>query len=388
MYFSRHKSLGLLVALSLFSACAQTPPPPAPVVLLPSVGEVELQIAAEPPAAAVQLDIGIKIFTNRLNASDYERFGEWVFSEIRENEVNYLPYVLRNTLIDANEWGAVRVLPEDDPSVDLQLSGTVLQSDGERLEIEIIAQDSSGRQWLKKTYADTTTLADYPEATRYTPGNRFNPNGFTDPFQDLYDQVANDLLAIRQAFSTAELVTVKRVSEMIYARDLSPETFADTLTETEEGLLSINSLLAENDPMLARVAEMRLRHGVFIDTVDEYYEALYEEMQPSYVIWRRYSHDQITEDERVNQQIAEYDIDNFESERTYLSFIQRYDRFRWSKIYEQEFRELAAGFNKELAPAILQLSEQVNGVSGPMAEQYSQWRKILRDLFELETEQM
>lgn len=388
MVYSLPKNFGLFSAALVLAACAQTPPPPVPEILLPSVGEVELQVALTPPPENIQLDVGIKVFANRLNASDYERFGEWVFSEIRENEVHYLPYVLRNTLLNANEWGAVRVLPEDDPSVDLQISGTVLRSDGERLEIEIVAVDSSGRQWLQKTYADTTTLDDYPEATRYTPGNRFDPNSFTDPFQDLYDQVANDLLAVRQALAMEELVNVKRVSEMVYASDLSPETFSHTLTETEDGLLTVNSLLAENDPMLARVSEMRLRHSVFIDTVDEYYEALYEEMQPSYVIWRRYSHDQIAEDERVSQQIAEYDIDNFESERTYLSLIQRYDRFRWSKIYEQEFRELAAGFNNELAPAILKLSEQVNGVSGPMTEQYSQWRKILRDLFKLETEQM
>ncbi len=388
MYSTLNKSHGLLSAILLLAACAQTPPLPIPEILLPTVGEVQLQVTTSPPPEEIQLDIGIKVFANRLNASDYERFGEWVFSEIRENEVNYLPYVLRNTLLDANEWGAVRVLPQDDPSVDLQISGTVLQSDGERLEVEVIAIDSSGRQWLRKTYADTTTLEDYPEAQRYTPGNRFDPNSFTDPFQDLYDQVANDLLAIRQMLASNELMNIKRVSEMVYASDLSPETFAHTLTETPDGRLTVNSLLAENDPMLARVAEMRLRHSVFIDTVDEYYEALYEEMQPSYVIWRRYSHDQIAEDERVTQQIAEYDIDNFESERTYLSLMQRYDRFRWSKIYEQEFRELAAGFNKELAPAVLKLSEQVNGVSGPMTEQYSQWRKILQDLFKLETQQM
>jgi hypothetical protein len=323
MQYSLPKTLGLVSVIILLAACAQTPPPPIPEILLPSVGEVQLQATNNPPPEEIQLEIGIRVFANRLNASDYERFGEWVFSEIRENEVNYLPYVLRNTLLDANEWGAVRVLPQDDPSVDLQISGTVLRSDGERLEVEVIAVDSSGRQWLRKTYADTTTLEDYPEARRYTPGNRFDPNSFTDPFQDLYDQVANDLLAIRQALATNELVNIKRVSEMVYARDLSPETFAHTLSETEAGLLTVNSLLAENDPMLARVAEMRLRHGVFIDTVDEYYEALYEEMQPSYVIWRRYSHDQIAEDERVIQQIAEYDIDNFESERTYLSLMQR-----------------------------------------------------------------
>lgn len=375
-----------LLLTALISACAQTPPPPVEVVLLPSVGEVELQVAAIAPEASTQIAVGIKVFNNRPNARDYERFGEWVFSEIRENEVNYLPYVLRNTLLQSNEWGAVRVLPEDDPSVDLQVNGTVISSDGERLEIEVTAKDSVGREWINKTYADTTTLRDYPQATRFTPGNRFDANDFTDPFQDIYDQISNDLLAFRNTLSNGQLVDIKNVSEMLYAADLSPETFAHTIETSEEGLLTINSLLSANDPMARRLADMRLRHSIFIDTVDEYYEALYQEMQPSYVIWRRYSHDQIFENDRIDQQAVDYRLSDYGNSRSFLSLTQRYDRFRWSKIYEQEFRELAAGFNRELAPAILELNEQVHGVSGTMDEQYTQWRKILRDLFKLETE--
>ena len=49
----------------------------------------------------------------------------------------------------------------------------------------------------------------------------------------------------------------------------------------------------------------------------------------------------------------------------------------------RELPELAAGFNQELAPAILELNEQIHGLSGTMAEQYVQWRRILRQLFEL-----
>lgn len=382
------KCIAASIILALVSACAQTPPPPPVVVLLPSVGAVELLIANAPPPESIQLEIGIQVFDNELDAEDRERFEDWVYSEIRENEVNYLPYVLRNTLLDTDHWGAVRVLPQPDPSVDIQVDGTVLHSDGERLEIAIVATDSSGRQWLNKTYVDTTDLSDFPDSTRFTTGDPFNPIGFVDPFQDIYDQIANDLLLTRELMTSAELVNIKRVSQMVYASDLSPETFAHTLTTDAQGLLAVTSLLADTDPMLARLDDMRQRHLGFIDTVDEYYEALYTEMQPSYVIWRRYSHDQIDETQRLTTRLEDYDLDDYGTSSSFISLTQRYDRYRWSKIYEQEFRELAAGFNRELAPAILKLSEQVNGVSGTMDEQYIQWRRILQALFRLETEQM
>jgi len=382
------KCIVLSIILAFLSSCAQSPPPPPVVILMPSVGPVELLVANQAPSESVQLEIGIQVFDNRLDAEDRERFEDWVYSEIRENEVNYLPYVLRNTLLETNHWGAVRVLPQPDPSVDIQIEGTVLHSDGDRLEIAVLATDSAGRQWLNKTYADTTVQADFPDSTRFTTGNPFNPNGFVDPFQDIYDQIANDLLLTRELMDSAELVNIKRVSQMVYASDLSPETFAHTLTTDEQGLLTVTSLLSEADPMLARLESMRDRHLVFIDTVDEYYEALYTEMQPSYVIWRRYSHDQIDETQRLASRADDYDLDDYGTSSSFVSLTQRYDRYRWSKIYEQEFRELAAGFNKELAPAILKLSEQVNGVSGTMEEQYVQWRRILQALFRLETEQM
>ncbi|MFT4886475.1 MAG: hypothetical protein ACJA2D_000412 [Pseudohongiellaceae bacterium] len=385
-FFPKYIALGITIVF--LSSCAQSPPPPPVVILMPSVGSVELLVTNQAPSESVQLEIGIQVFDNRLDAEDRERFEDWVYSEIRENEVNYLPYVLRNTLLETNHWGAVRVLPQPDPSVDIQIEGTVLHSDGDRLEIDIVATDSAGRQWLNKTYADTTVSADFPDSTRFTTGNPFNPNGFVDPFQDIYDQIANDLLLTRELMASTELVNIKRVSQMVYASDLSPETFAHTLTTDEQGLLTVTSLLSETDPMLERLESMRDRHLVFIDTVDEYYEALYTEMQPSYVIWRRYSHDQIDETQRLASRAEDYDLDDYGTSSSFVSLTQRYDRYRWSKIYEQEFRELAAGFNKELAPAILNLSEQVNGVSGTMEEQYVQWRRILQALFRLETEEM
>ena len=56
--------------------------------------------------------------------------------------------------------------------------------------------------------------------------------------------------------------------------------------------------------MMARVADMKYRHHLFVDTVDEYYKTLYNDVQPAYVLWRRYSIDQITEIETSRQEAS------------------------------------------------------------------------------------
>jgi hypothetical protein len=372
----------LLLITLLLHACTQTPAQPSGPVI-PQVGTIALARSVNTPDENRLLDVGVLVFENEADEQDSQIFGEWVFSEIRENETHYLPFVLRNTLIDSNQWGSIRVLPQDDPSVDLLISGTVLHSDGIELALHIVVRDSTGRQWLEKDYADSTLEDDFPETTRFTPGNRFDATNFVDPFQDIYNQIHNDLVTARAALTEQELIDIGRVSQIVYASDLSPESFNSMLEEDDEGRLTVSSLPSENDPMIVRVEEMRLRHHLFIDTVDEYYQALFEDMQPSYVIWRRYSFDQIQETERSAQRT--YDATRYSSSRGYLTLTQRYDRFRWSKIYEQEFRELASGFNREIAPSILELNKQVHGLSGTMEEQYIQWRRILRQLFALES---
>lgn len=373
----------LLSLMILATSCNQlaTPPPP-PAIEYPQVGDVSLLIAPQSPAEVQLLDIGIVVFDNVEDPAATQTYGDRIFAEVRDKEIRYLPFLLRNTLIESQQWGAVRVLPLADPSVDLLVSGTILVSNGTDLALQIKVRDSTGRSWLEKVYGDTAYLADYPENIRFTPGNPFNPAAHTEPYLDLYEQISNDLLAVRALFTAAEMQNIRDVSRLVYANDLSPESFGHMLEQDGNGQLQVISLPAENDPMLARVEDMRLRHHVFIDTVDEYYEALHDEMQQAYVMWRRHAYDQEEQEGALAPEPISQDF--FSSSSGYLTMTQRYNRFRWSKIYQQEFRELAAGFNQELAPAILELNEQVHGLRGTMEEQYIQWRRILRQLFELE----
>ena len=353
---------------------------------LPEVGEVELTVARRTPEHYQLLNIGIATFANHHDENESETYGEWVFSEIRDNERYFLPFQLRQTLQESEQWGAIRVLPLNDPSADLSIEGQILQSDGARLVLEIRATDSTGRIWLDDIYVDGSSEADYPDSTRLRSASQLQAEDIREPFEDIYQQISNDLLAMRHAMSEQQLTNIRQVSSMIYANDLSPESFGHTLLRDGDGRWQVAGLPAGYDPMAQRVEEMRLRHLLFIDTVDDYYRALFDAMEASYLVWRRYSFDQIEGLDTPSPQPRDRGL--FGSRNDTLSIIQRYNRFRWSKIYEQEFVELAAGFNRELAPAILELNKNVHGLSGTMEEQYIQWRRILRQLFALEIEEV
>ena len=90
-------------------------------------------------------------------------------------------------LIESGDWGVVRVLPEVLDSSELLVTGTILQSDGLRLQLRISARDASGVEWLNRVYSGSTRSTDYPVSV---PG---------DPYLGLYQQIADDLAAVRRA---------------------------------------------------------------------------------------------------------------------------------------------------------------------------------------------
>ena len=344
------------------------------------MGTVSLVTANNSPAEAQSFDIGVLVFSTLAGNEEINRSGAEIFSQIRKTETQYLPVALRSTLAASNQWGVVRVLPDSDPSLDIIIEGTILRSDGADLVLHIRATDSTGRVWLDQDYVDNARVADYPDSAPMLldRGLTFG----TDPFQDIYAAIANDLLAIRQSLTQPALDEIHNVTQLRYASDLSPEAFSRYLQEDESGSLSVTRLPASNDPLLRNVADIGARNEIFIDTIDEYYEALYQDVKPIYDIWRQYSFEQVTE-ERSSLERARSGNSNSGS---FEAISQNYNRYKWSKIFEQEFVALASGFVSETAPAVLELSRNVNGLSGPVEEQYAQWRVLLRGLFEIETE--
>jgi len=289
----------LSVVLLHLMACSDTSDRPQPLLPETAATPVNLIRAVQAPANERMLDIAVLRFAiDQGDKDEPNAIGDWVFTEILDIESQYLPTVLRKTLMNSNQWGIVRVLPKQDLSMDVSIQATIVQSDGVILELQVYAEDSTGRQWLNKNYIKTN-LADL--IGRNTGGGKTDKlglanspgSGSQDPFQDLYNQIANDLLAFQKTLTNKQLQSIRRVSEIKHARDLSPETFSGLLSAGDDGLLQVTRLLANNDPMLKRIERMQFRHNIFIDTLDDYYLELNLDMQPVYDLWRYYSREQI-----------------------------------------------------------------------------------------------
>ena len=53
-------------------------------------------------------------------------------------------FILRSVMEKTGYWGAVRVVPRDTEGAEVLVSGTILESNGEDLELQITARDASG----------------------------------------------------------------------------------------------------------------------------------------------------------------------------------------------------------------------------------------------------
>ncbi len=372
---------GLTVfALVLLGACAsQTPAPevasPDPVLAAeqdwpPPVGQVAL-VEAPVSDEAGALDVDLVVFDPGIPEDVSTHGTRGIYPLIRKAESRFMPVMLRQSLVASGAWGVVRVLPESDASAELQVQGKILHSDGERLALQITAVDATGRVWLDAVYTDVTSAADYPVQQG------------ADPFADIYRRIANDLLAARQQLNSEELVEIRRVANLRYASALAPEAFADYVAQGSDGRYRAVRLPAADDPMLVRIGRIRDQEHLFIDTVDEQYLDLLDEMRPTYNLWRQYGREQAIYITDYQDRLK--DRDRAGRRGSFAAMKQTYDTFKWSKMQQQEMEQLAGGFNNEVTPTVLEVNGRIFRLSGSLDSRYDEWRGILREIFQLET---
>lgn len=333
-----------------------------------AVGE-PMDVAMEDTRDLSQLNISIVAFDPGIptDVSSHRRLQ--VFPRIREIEALFLPFVLRDTLVNTERWGAVRVVPEADIAAELLVSGTIIRSDGATLELQIRAVDATGRVWINKAYAATTAAADV--------------NASGSGFQSLYEDIEADLGQVRSALDDKALNAIVEVSLLRYADQLAPAAFGEYLSTTPEGNYEILRLPAENDPMLERIERIRRVEYMVTDTVDEKYQQLNTEIASTYDLWRKYRRQlaqyRHAEDQRLQSATSD------ESRRSFESMKKRYDNYKWARLEQQDLEGWAEGFDNEVAPTVMELEARVAELEALIEQQYAEWGRILAEIFSLET---
>lgn len=344
------------------------------------------------------LDVGISLFDPGLDElADEDE--EITNGQIRVAESRYAPYLLASTLQRSGNWGIVRLLPNDASPMDVQIDGTILRSNGESMVVRVNVSDSTGRHWYTREYEEVISQFSYDPAQRQQ----------NDPFQVLYNNIANDLLAYRQDNLSAQRVrAIRTVSEMLFAQRFSEEAFAEYLTRDRNGYYQIASLPAENDPLLQRIRQIRERDFMFIDTVQDYYATFTRQMRLPYDSWREQSyHETIALRELrdsarrrfiagtaavIGGLAAATQGGNYATQAggavgvgagAYL-IKSGFDKQAEARMHMEALEELGQSLESEVAPRVINLEDRTITLTGSVEEQYDQWREILADIYATE----
>jgi hypothetical protein len=346
------------------------------------------------------LDVGIRLFDPNIPADEKEQAEQRVYPEVRKAESRYMPVLLRDTLEGTGQWGQVRVLPEQGSASDVTIAGRILESDGRELRLAITAVDATGRVWLQQEYAgaaDTRAYKDVPVKPR-------------DPFDSVYATIANDLLAARKKLTREQRVQVHQVAGLRFAGELAPYAFQPYLArDVRRGTYSIVRLPAQDDPVVQRMERVRERDYALVDTLNEHYTNFSESMDDAYGNWRKYSHEELEAEaearrKAVTRQVlgavaiiggviagAESNSSAGSAASTaavlggIYAFKSGLDMNAEVKMHGESLKQLGSSFQNEVQPIVVDVEGRTLELKGSAEQQYAEWRRLLRELYENET---
>src|SRR4051812_18167771 len=357
------------------------------------------------------LDVGIRVFDpgipKNLENDDEALAKKRIYPDLRKAEARYMPTLLRATLEETAQWGAVRVIPNSADFVDVIVTGKVIDSNGGFMAVDISATDAAGRVWIKdKRYSSLVDLGAYKTTAALKA---------RDPFQNVYSEIANDLVAARDKLSALDRENIRKVASLRFAADLAPDAMAGMTAKDKNGVTQVARLPAEGDPTLARIEKIRERDTAVVDTVNDYYASFHDSMEDSYGSWRQTSFSELEKEMRARSSArtrtvlgaaaliasifapnscGSYDYNCRRIENAarnagtmggiaaVLSGVKKYADAR---THADALKELTLSFQSEVAPQVVEVEGHTLRLTGTAEDQYREWRKLLKQLYLEET---
>jgi hypothetical protein len=343
-----------------------------------------------------RLDVGIVLFDPGVKDGQTEAVGS-VFPEVRRAEARFMPYHLKNTLEASGQWGPVWVIPDKSPSLDLLVWGRVDKSDGLSAEVRVGAWDSTGREWLNKTYKTKVPEKAYSKLRDQSQ----------DPYQNIYNSIANDLLAVRAKLAPKDIANIHTVAELRFGADLVPDAFTSYLARDRSGLYRVQRLPAEDDPMVARMRAVREREYTLVDTLNEYYGGLYYDLNEPYTEWRRMSREETIKEQelRNSARLREamglvallgsiaYGVSGGSSGAVTIVgamggieiMKSGFGKGAEADVHRESIKETGKSFEAEAQPLLVEVEGQTRRLTGNAEEKYKEWRQLLHEIYQKDT---
>ena len=345
------------------------------------------------------LDVGVRLFDPNVPEDEKEREKRRIYPEVRKAESRYIPLLVRDTLEDTGQWGQVRVLPRDATGMEVFVDGRIVESNGREIELDVVVSDAAGRTWFRRTYrgeADTRAYKDVVARPR-------------DPFENVYNTLANDLLAARRSLTREQRVALRRVAELRFAAELAPYAFGEYLARDRKGLYGVTRLPADDDPVVQRMQRVRERDYALLDTLNEYYANFGGSIAEPYTQWRKYTHEELEAEAQAKRDAlarqvlgavavvggvmagSETSSSAGSAAATaaviggIYAFKSGLDKRAEIKIHAESLKQLGDSFQAEVQPMVVDVEGRTLQLKGSAEQQYAEWRQLLRELYEHET---
>lgn len=342
------------------------------------------------------LDVQIQTFDPGVKAPEdvkaEEQANEEARAALRRAEANYFPCMLQETLTSSRQWGAIDVVPQPSDAIELTIRGRIVASDGETLDLQVEATDATGRKWIDREYRIKTNEAQHMDAKK-------------DPYQPLFNAIANDLLEARGELSAKDLDGIRTVSELRFARDFAPDSFHGYLEE-DHGELRAVRLPAHDDPMFALVSEVRGRESMFIATQSGHFERFCAAMSKPYARWRWFAREGVLEHRKLRRQallrkgaavglaalsvgavmmgspapLAELAVVTGLA-GTAAAWSSGNQKQIEADFHKESLNELTQSFHSEVEPILVDVEGRTVKLEGSVEEQYAEWRRLLHELY-------
>ena len=352
--------------------------------------EEELQIDEE-----LLLDVGIVLFDHGVDEF-YD--DELAYINLRKSEAVWYTSQLKSTLDRSNAWGLARALPSSKSYLDVIVKGRLIESSGEKVSLFVEVSDAGGSPWFAKEYEQTVSQYAYnPEVS--LPG---------DPFQGLFNNIANDLFDFRLGLSDSQLHTIRATTKVLFAQEFVPDAFDSYLTKSEEGIISLNRIPSSEDPFIRKVERIRSRNDLFLDVIQDYYRAFNSNMSNPYQEWRKLSYKEVVRERQLREQARKEKIAavaiiaggvataNTSKSRTtqvggFLGSVYGANLFARSFLkseqalaHSETLREMGSSLELDLESSVVELQDRSITLSGSVEDQFQEWQRILSRMFEIE----
>ena len=342
------------------------------------------------------IEVAVPVFEPNIpkDSDKWEKEGIW--PELRRAESKRFAVKMKRALEATQEFGAVRVVPDQSATGDIYVLGKIEKSNGEDVAIHIKVVGIDGKVWLSKSFKHRVKEAFFQDIR----------NQGKDPYDPVFEDAAAAITKKLEKQKDEYLNHLNALSEVRFGHSVSEESFAPFL-EIKGSKVKLVSAPADDNAMLQRVRKLRVKDQLFIDNLQSHYEAFDAKLETPHAVWQKAAFTEAKAQRAAKKKavvqalagilviaagaaVAANSSDSSSggdiaviagTTAGGLLLLESYNNRKEAKVHHEALMELGHDIDVEIAPQVIEFDKNIVDLVGNDKEQFNQWRRFLKEIY-------